>query len=380
MAVAVADDRFVHPQPGTSGADHLVSGLVPLALLALAAWALPRSRAWIALAAGTFGLMVGAEAVYGSGPGGDDPTGFASMAAGLALLGAGIRELWRTRRREGRLVWRYPRRALMGLAGFMVALPVAAAYVYAHTAKPAIAGAGLSIPAEHVRFDSVDGVSLDGRWIPSRNGAAVVAYPGRRAQVEMLARAGYGVLLFTRRGEGRSDGDPQRWDLARDIRGAIEFAASRPGIDPRRVGGIGLSVGGESMLQAAAESKALRAIVSEGAGARTVKESVHFAGPGTWLGIAGDSLYTVASAVFSDQEPPVDLLDDVGRIGNRPVFLIHTSAKGIGGEELNPDYYAALTGPREIWDIPDASHTGGFAARPKEYERRVLGFFARALR
>ena len=45
VALHVADDNFLQPQPGTSAADHLVSGLVPLAVLALAAWAYPRLRA-----------------------------------------------------------------------------------------------------------------------------------------------------------------------------------------------------------------------------------------------------------------------------------------------------------------------------------------------
>jgi hypothetical protein len=34
IALHVVDDSFVQPQPGTSAADHLVSGLVPLAALA----------------------------------------------------------------------------------------------------------------------------------------------------------------------------------------------------------------------------------------------------------------------------------------------------------------------------------------------------------
>src|SRR4051794_8004621 len=44
IAVHVIDDSFAQPQPGTSASDHLVSGLVPLALLGLAAWAYPRLR------------------------------------------------------------------------------------------------------------------------------------------------------------------------------------------------------------------------------------------------------------------------------------------------------------------------------------------------
>ncbi len=37
IALHVVDDSFVQPQPGTSAGDHLVSGLVPLGALALAA-------------------------------------------------------------------------------------------------------------------------------------------------------------------------------------------------------------------------------------------------------------------------------------------------------------------------------------------------------
>ena len=37
IALHVVDDSFLQPQPGTSAADHLVSGLVPLAVIGGAA-------------------------------------------------------------------------------------------------------------------------------------------------------------------------------------------------------------------------------------------------------------------------------------------------------------------------------------------------------
>ncbi len=62
------DDNFVQPQPGTSPGDHLVSGLVPLALLGLAAWAYPRLRGGrrgaLALFLGPLGIAAGLEAVH----------------------------------------------------------------------------------------------------------------------------------------------------------------------------------------------------------------------------------------------------------------------------------------------------------------------------
>src|SRR5215213_8193217 len=44
IAVHVVDDSFMQPQPGTSAGDHVFSGLIPLAILGLAAWAYPRVR------------------------------------------------------------------------------------------------------------------------------------------------------------------------------------------------------------------------------------------------------------------------------------------------------------------------------------------------
>ena len=84
----------------------------------------------------------------------------------------------------------------------------------------------------------------------------------------MLARHGYGVLLFDRRGEGKSEGEPNSWGWGgeADIKAAIAYLQRRPDVDPDRIGGIGLSVGGEMMIEAAAETDELAAVVSEGAG------------------------------------------------------------------------------------------------------------------
>jgi hypothetical protein len=66
------------------------------------------------------------------------------------------------------------------------------------------------------------------------------------------------------------------------------------------------------------------------------------------------------------------------RIAPRPVLLI-SGGRGNQDEELNPVYRDA-GGPTAVhWEIPRAGHTSGLAAAPEEYERRVVGFFDRAL-
>ena len=93
IALHIVDDSFVQPQPGTSATDHLAGGLVPLALLGLAAFAYPRLRAgWravVALLLGVFGLGTASEAWYYTrevGASGDDYTGLLAIPAGLMLL------------------------------------------------------------------------------------------------------------------------------------------------------------------------------------------------------------------------------------------------------------------------------------------------------
>ena len=228
IAIHVLDDNYVQPQPGTSPADHLVSGLGPLALLGLAAWAYPRLsgtwRGWLALLLGPLGIAAGSEAFYYSrevGPAGDDFTGLLAIPAGVLLIGLGAGTLWRTRRTAGALWWRYPRRALIAGAGALAAIVVLMAglgYATTHIGRAVVPPNHLGVAYENVSFTTGDGLELQGWYIPSRNGAAVISFPGRagaQRQARMLARHGYGVLLFDRRGEGESEGDPNALGLGR---------------------------------------------------------------------------------------------------------------------------------------------------------------------
>jgi hypothetical protein len=88
---------------------------------------------------------------------------------------------------------------------------------------------------------------------------------------------------------------------------------------------------------------------------------------------------TAALTVFSNHGPPPAIVDRIGRIAPRPVFLIYAE-HGIGGENTRqPKYYEAAGEPKTIWQVPDSKHTGGIDARSAEYEQRVIAFFDRAL-
>jgi uncharacterized protein len=394
IALHVVDDNFIQPQPGMSPGDHLVSGLVPLALLGLAAWAYPRLRGGLqgtlALVLGPLGIAAGIEAFYYTrevGPSGDDFTGLLALSAGALLIGLGAVTLWRTRRTDDRLWRRYGRRALLAVAGVLGAFAVfqvGLAYVTTHTGRAVVPANQLGVAHENVSFTTSDGLRLEGWYIPSKNGAAVIAMPGRNGSqrpARMLARHGYGVLLFDRRGEGRSEGEPNSWGWGgdEDAKAAIRYLQSRPDVDPGRIGGIGLSVGGEMLLETAAETDDLAAVVSEGAGGRSYVEEIREAKT-TVDKIFGPiaAIKTASLAVFTNQAPPPDLQDVMPRIAPRPVLLI-AAPNSPNGEKLNRGYAEKGGETTTLWEIPESGHTGGIEARPEEYERRVVGFFDRSL-
>jgi uncharacterized protein len=394
IALHVLDDNFVHPEAGTSVGSHLVSGLVPLGLLGLAAWAYPRLsgalRGALALTLGVLGIVAGVEAVHYTstvGASGDDFTGLLAIPAGLLLLGVGAATLRRTRRVEGNRPWRYGRRGLQAVAGFvflsLVLVPIGVAYITTHTARSVVPANQLGVAYENVSFRTSDGLKLQGWYVPSRNGAAVISFPGRNGPqkpARILARHGYGVLLFDRRGEGRSEGKPNAWGWrgTPDIAAAITFLQHRPDVDPGRIGGIGLSVGGEMMIEAAAESTALKAIVSEGASSRSVRDEL--ANPGSnWQSILGNGFATAATALFTNNLPPQSLKSLVPQIVPRPVFFIYGEHGQPMERTANEAFYAAARGQRALWEVPASGHIGGIDAEPQEYDRRVVGFFDRML-
>ena len=310
-----------------------------------------------------------------------------AIPAGLLLLGVGAVTLWRSRRRTGTMHRRIVRRSLLvvaaALAAFFVVQPVLFAYAVTHIQRAAVPEDALGVPHEDVSFTTSDGLRLQGWYIPSRNGAAVVDFPGRlgtQAHARVLAKHGYGVLLFDRRGEGASEGDPNTfgWHGERDLHAAAAYLQSRSDVDPNRIGAIGLSVGGEMLIRAAANSDVFKAIVSEGASGQSVRDGI--ANGEVSDETLADSAITLATALFTNDLPPPSLKSEVAKIAPTVVFFIY-GVHGQGGTETGPNkgFYAAAREPKQIWEVPDGQHIAGITTRPQEYERRVIRFFDEAL-
>jgi hypothetical protein len=194
VALHILDDNFFQPVPGTSAVDHLVSGLIPLAVLVGAAAAYPRlragARAALAITLGVLGIVIGAiEPAYYApkeGLSGDDYTGLVAAAGGVLLVAVGAVVAWRSRRRDDRLAWRYTRRSLLAvtavLIAFFVLFPLSLSYGFTHAARTTTEHGNLGAAYEKVAFDASDGLRLKGWFVPTKHGATVIVYPGRRGR------------------------------------------------------------------------------------------------------------------------------------------------------------------------------------------------------
>jgi len=173
---------------------------VPLAILVAAAAVYPRLRAGLraalAIVLGVLGIVIGAiePAYYASSEGlsGDDYTGLVAVAGGVFLIALGATVLWRTRRRDERLIRRYARRALLTVcavvAAYFVAFPLGLSYGLTHAARTTTPHGNLGAPYQTVAFDASDGLRLKGllghRADAARKGAGgdALRRPDRRSR------------------------------------------------------------------------------------------------------------------------------------------------------------------------------------------------------
>lgn len=87
---------------------------------------------------------------------------------------------------------------------------------------------------------------------------------------ERFAAAGFATLVFDYRYWGESSGEPRfhvaPMEFRADIRAGLDFLAARPEVDANRIGGWGISMGGQNMLFLATWEPRFKAIVATATG------------------------------------------------------------------------------------------------------------------
>ncbi|HET6986052.1 MAG TPA: alpha/beta fold hydrolase [Kribbella sp.] len=315
--------------------------------------------------------------------------GLTVLAAGLVLLVVGGVVLVHVARG-----WRRILVVPVLLVAVVTATPAIGQAVAATIVPPTTVGS--ATPADRgltfadVTFPTADGVALAGWYIPSRNRAAVVMLHGAGStrlsaldHAVVLAQHGYGVLLFDARGHGRSAGRAMDfgWYGDQDVAAAVSFLQTRPDVDDELIAAVGLSMGGEEAIGAAAGDRRIRAVVAEGATHRVAADRAWLSDESGWRGTLQEGLdwltYGITDLLTPADQPPA-LRDAVAATAPRKVLLIAASDRA---DEGNAGRYiqSAAAGSVDLWIVPDTGHTQALRTHPREWEQRVTAFLATAL-
>ena len=371
-----------------------VRAMITLTAAGLAVWLTRRGgragRGAVALAAGIAGTVIGAGVASAQARAGMSVIVLAALAvllAGVILLAWGAGALIRATPGWWRLLAVPAALALLVFVLFPLTMAVNATNRPAGDHEP-LTPAARGLTYRDVALHTSDGARLAAWYLPSRNGAAVVALPGAGCtrstllgQAAVLARHGYGALLVDTRGHGRSGGHAMDfgWYGDRDIAAAVSFLGRQPDVRAGRIAVLGLSMGGEQALVAAGSDPRIRAVVAEGVTGEQLAD--HGWLPGGPDGIIQRGLEWVmytAAGLLSGAAPPMSIRDAIQAAAPRPELVIAGGA--VPDEPVAARWFrSAAPATVRIWVVPGAGHTGALAAKPRAWETQVTSFLATAL-
>lgn len=371
---------------------RVVRAVVVLALtVACAIWvteARPSTRAWIQLFGGLVGTTVGLGIGLPHLTHGDfDAAGLAGLVAlvvGGWLLGVGTIEVVRVQ--PG---WR---KALALPVAVLIAVfavwPVSMALYATNLPTPEL---DTTTPADRgltffdAQFSTDDGVQLSGWYVPSRNGGAVVlVHDASSTRSELLdyaivlARHGYGVLLYDARGHGRSGGRAMEygWLGAHDVSAAVTYTSQQLDVHPGWVGVVGVGLGGEQALSAAAQDKRIRAVVADGATGHAPSDSGWLPkGPMGWVRRGVDAIAYGSASLISNAAPPDSLRASAAAAAPSPVLLIAGDGASAKDEGTAARWIqGGAPGNTQLWTSAGAGRGEAFSAHPDQWESVVSKF------
>lgn len=228
-----------------------------------------------------------------------------------------------------------------------------------------------------------DGSRQRAFYLPPRNGAVIVyahgspgAGSGLLPEALAMAEHGFGAVLLDLPGYGGSEGS-RDWgpSFQAAIRSAVDFAIRQPGVDPRRIGGFGYSMGGCAMARAAAGDDRIAGLVLLST-YTNVSDQLHAQYRGR---VPALGYFALAAAIWSGV--PVAQMDTraaLRRLGRRPVFVIAGGADAAIPRHMADELQQAAANA-DLWLVEGVGHTGFAARLGAPYFARLREFWGRAL-
>ena len=243
-------------------------------------------------------------------------------------------------------------------------------------------------------FDDLDLVTADnvhfGAWFFRQAGSpqTIIVSPGHKGQRQAvlgicvaLWRKGFNVVTYSYRGMPGSDRRRVTLgiDEVNELQAVIAFARQR--VKGARIGLLGYSMGAVVSMLGGAGEPSIEAFVLDSPFSdlrKLLRENVarvlHL--PGRPIIGAVGLWFRLRSGRRLGESSPISVLS---ALEPRPLFFIHGGADPLTGVHHSRLLYDSYRGPREIWIVQGAPHTGAYFADRELYVERVAAFFGRHL-
>ena len=243
---------------------------------------------------------------------------------------------------------------------------------------------------EDVSVRAADGVLLsgwkvraakpNGAWVLVLHGVSDNRY-GITEHARLVLQSGYSVLMMDSRAHGASGGDMASygWLERKDVSAEIDQLEKTE--HPEHLYVLGVSMGAGIALQAAGADPRIEAVVAEAPFANLQEAAYDYAGLQRWP-LLGKTLFAPGAwvLILRGQQLagfPASQVSPEKSVAQRafPLLLICDEADVVLPCRHSEKILSAAAGPKELWRVPGAMHTGALGAAPEEFRRRLVGFF-----
>ena len=207
-------------------------------------------------------------------------------------------------------------------------------------------------------------------------------FPGAEKNADVaraLLQRGLAVFTLHFRGAWGSDGEYAFRNLVDDARAGLDYLEGREGVDRRRLGVFGYSMGGWTALQLAAGDPRLKAVAALAPvgedGGRDAGETREFIRRSCAVLRVGDP-DALADDFFASVRPR-DPVDAALGLGKRPLLLVHGDRDPLIPLHISKDIHAAARGPKKLVVIKGAEHH--FLPQRERLSKLVADWFKETL-
>jgi alpha-beta hydrolase superfamily lysophospholipase len=244
--------------------------------------------------------------------------------------------------------------------------------------------ASFQLASEDVAFRSGDGVPLSGWWVPAADarGTVVLVHGLNRSRIEMVRRApfvhaaGWNALLIDLRHHGASGGETTTFGVREkeDVKAAVRLARER---SPGPVVLWGVSLGGASVVFAAAEDKDVAGVICDSS-FRSLEDTVrhHLQLFRTWRWwlrlvprwpVADLTVFWMGRRGGFDTSQ-ADVLAASARLSGRPALFVANSEDRRMPKEIAFDLQKAAGPGADVLIVPGRSHGGAWRDGTAAYQ------------